>query len=264
MESERPDAHFHDPYARKLAGARGERIMATLPHSMRNAAWSVVARTWQFDHYIRQQVAGGTTLVVNLAAGLDTRPYRLDLPADLLWVEVDQPALLEEKAALLADATPRCRLERVALDLTLDAPRRALFEQLSRRSERALILTEGLIMYLSESEAIGLTQELARYPAFQTWITDLISPRLLEMIDRDWGNALRAGGAPMRFAPPNGPAFFSGQGWKVVASHSTFSVAAQLKRLPWLMSLFAWLPGTDQFHARRPWAATCVLTRPGN
>jgi len=35
--------------------------------------------------------------VLNLAAGLDTRPYRLNLPPDFAWVEADLPELLAEK-----------------------------------------------------------------------------------------------------------------------------------------------------------------------
>jgi Leucine carboxyl methyltransferase len=57
-------------------------------------------------------------MVVNLAAGLDTRPYRMDLPSSRLWVEVDLPDLLDYKEEVLKSESPRCRLERVRLDLS--------------------------------------------------------------------------------------------------------------------------------------------------
>ena len=46
-------------------------------------------------------------MVVNLAAGLDTRPYRMDLPSSLLWVEVDLPDLLDYKEGVLKSESPR-------------------------------------------------------------------------------------------------------------------------------------------------------------
>jgi len=117
LETERPDAVFRDPWARRLAGQRGEDILAAVPASARKAAWAFVARTYNFDHYIQDQVRRGVTLVVNLAAGLDTRPYRLELPRTLRWVEVDQPELLAEKTAAMSGIEPVCELQRIPLDL---------------------------------------------------------------------------------------------------------------------------------------------------
>ncbi len=67
-----------------------------------------VARTYAFDRLIDQALAEGVDLVVNLAAGLDARPYRMALPPSLRWVEVDLPEILDYKTDALASATPRC------------------------------------------------------------------------------------------------------------------------------------------------------------
>lgn len=75
LESERVDAWFRDPLARRLAGQRGERIAEGMPFANRNA-WSFVARTALIDRFIAESIQQGANLVVNLAAGLDTRPYR--------------------------------------------------------------------------------------------------------------------------------------------------------------------------------------------
>src|SRR6185503_4200839 len=87
MESERRDAHFRDPWARRLAGDRGFEIVRKLPRG-KATAWAMIVRTILFDEVtlrlVREQ---GVRTVVNLAAGLDTRPYRLPLPEDLAWVE---------------------------------------------------------------------------------------------------------------------------------------------------------------------------------
>src|SRR4029078_1946856 len=79
-ESERPDAVFHDPFARKLAGDKGEQIANAIAFGRENS-WSFVARTFLFDEIIMRHVSEGYDMVLNLAAGLDARPYRMDLPS---------------------------------------------------------------------------------------------------------------------------------------------------------------------------------------
>lgn len=260
LESERPDAHFQDPYARLLAGPKGEEILRDLPKPMRNAAWSVIARTVQVDRIVLAEIAAGATMVINLAAGLDTRPYRLALPADLRWIEVDQEGLLEEKTALLTDAAPRCQLERVALDLTDETARNAFFTRLSAEGRRALVITEGLIMYLPEAAVASLARELARHTRFRRWATDLMSPRLLRMIEESWGTVLRAGNSPMQFAPET-PSWFEPLGWKVLECRSSMMEARRLRRLPWHMQFLSRFIGGEDFHPGRPWSGCCLLER---
>jgi O-methyltransferase involved in polyketide biosynthesis len=57
--------------------------------------------------HIREQWKEGADMVVNLAAGLDTRPYRMDLSSSRLWVEVDLPDLLDYKEEVLKGESPR-------------------------------------------------------------------------------------------------------------------------------------------------------------
>lgn len=259
VESERKDAHFRDPFARRLAGVRGEEIYRSLPKPMRNAAWSVVARTVQFDRIVMDAVAEGSTMVINLAAGLDTRPYRLPLPPTLTWVEVDEAPLFEEKRAILADAMPVCHLERVALDLTREAERHELFVQLNARAHQALVLTEGLIMYLPQPAVESLARELAQHNNFLHWATDIISPRLLRMIDDSWGNVLREGNSPMQFAVET-PDWFETVGWRVLECRSAMIEAKGLHRLPWLLRLMAGLVG-ERYNPKQPWSGSCLLER---
>ena len=97
MESERPDALFHDPYARRLAGERGERILASVPKA-RVWAWPIVVRTAVMDELILWAIErDGVDTVLNLAAGLDTRPFRLPLLPSLRWIEVDFPDVIAYK-----------------------------------------------------------------------------------------------------------------------------------------------------------------------
>src|SRR5213076_1466650 len=102
MESERPDAIFRDPYAARLAGERGRLIVEKMPKG-RAFAWPMIVRTAILDELILRTIArDGVDCVLNLAAGLDARPWRLPLPATLRWVDVDHPEMIEYKEAGLA------------------------------------------------------------------------------------------------------------------------------------------------------------------
>lgn len=259
-ETGRPDAVFRDPYARVLAGERGERIADALP-SGNNMQWAVVARTYAFDRYITREVAAGTDLVVNLAAGLDARPYRLDLPPSLTWVEVDLPEILDYKEEILRDARPVCALERVRLDLSNHDARRGLFAGLGRRASRALVVSEGLVIYLMPGEVGALARDLAGPPSFQRWVVDVASPGLLKMIKEQTGELVQQAGAPYLFAPREGPAFFERDGWQVLGVRSLLKTAAKLHRLPIFLRMMAMLPEGSQPAGDRPWSGVCLLGR---
>ena len=158
-ENDRPDAVFRDPFAKRLAGSRGQEIATSMPFSERQT-WAWIARTYLVDQFITEQLAQGVDMVVNLAAGLDARPYRMDLPSSLKWIEVDLLELLSYKESILKDEVPGCRLERVALDLSNAAARRELFDRLARQASKVLIITEGILVYLSAEEVIALAQDL--------------------------------------------------------------------------------------------------------
>jgi methyltransferase (TIGR00027 family) len=230
MESERSDALFHDPYARRLAGEKGAEIVRTLKDG-NSMAWAMIVRTQVIDEIVMAEVnTDGIDLVVNLAAGLDARPWRLALPATLHWVDVDLPDILTYKLDTLADEKPRCSYEAVKADLTDALVRRELFARLGARSKRALILSEGLLIYLNDSDVGALASDLHAVPSFTRWVIDLASPRLLKMMSKSWGKAVASGNAPFKFAPPNGTDFFRDFGWEERAYHSTMEEAERLDR----------------------------------
>jgi methyltransferase (TIGR00027 family) len=258
-ESERPDALFHDPFARKLAGARGEQIAQEMQQGQRYE-WPYVSRTIRFDQIIREQVKQGADMVINLAAGLDTRPYRMELPAALKWIEVDLPAMIDYKEEVLAGEKPRCALERVRLDLADVAARRQLFQRLGSSAKKVLILTEGLLIYLTRDENTALAQDLAAQPNFREWAIDLCSPGLLKMLQQNLG-ALEKAGSPLKFGPEEGPDFFTASGWKPVEVYSMLKTAAGIKRLPFFLRLMALLPESNGRQGSRPWGGVIRLTR---
>jgi methyltransferase (TIGR00027 family) len=259
-ETERPDAVFRDPFARRLAGSRGEQIAKSMPFSER-AAWAWVARTVLFDELILEQIQQGVDMVVNLAAGLDARPYRIALPASLRWIEVDLPAILDYKQEILAGEKPVCSLERVRLDLSDLAARRSLFEKLGRGAAKVLILAEGLLIYLEPPEVAALARDLSAPPAFQRWILDLASPGLVRLMQKKMGSQLREAGAPFKFGPAEGPDFFVPFGWKPIDVRSPLKTAARLKRLSFGMKIAALLPASNGAQGSRPWSGICLFDK---
>ena len=230
MESERPDALFHDPYARKLAGDQGERIVASMKKG-RAWAWPMIVRTAVLDELILRTIEReGVDTVLNLAAGLDARPYRLPLPSSLRWIEVDFPDVIAYKTSQLTDARPACKLEHVGIDLTDLQRRRVLFGQVGAAARRVLVVSEGLLIYLTPEQVAALARDLATPSAFRWWLIDLASPRLLKMMERTWGRAVAAGNAPFQFAPAEGTTFFQPAGWREAEFRSMWEESLRLKR----------------------------------
>jgi methyltransferase (TIGR00027 family) len=245
-ESDRKDALFHDPLARRLAGTRGEEIARAMHDANRNS-WAFVSRTVAFDEFILAEVARGVDVVVNLAAGFDTRPYRLALPSSLLWIEVDLPRLVAAKRELLVDEKPACVVERIETDLADAVARRNLFAKIGARGRDVLVVSEGLLVYLSEEEVAALARDLA-------------SPGLLKMLQKGFGQKLKDAGAPLRFGPEAGTAFFKPHGWQPKSVASSLKTGARIRRLPLLLKLIALLPESPK-PGRRPWSGICLMER---
>jgi methyltransferase (TIGR00027 family) len=259
-ETERTDALFRDPYAERLAGKMGVDIANTLPEG-NSHAWAWVARTYLFDQFIAQEIEQGTDMIVNLAAGLDARPYRMPLPASLHWIEVDLPEILTYKEGILANEQPACALERIRMNLSDVSARRALFADLARRASRILILTEGLLIYLSAEEVARLAKDLAAGSHFRRWIMDLASPGLLRMMQRTTGKQLSQVGAPFKFAPADGPAFFTAHGWEPIDVKGLLKTATRFKRPPFFLRLLGRLPEQKGPAGNRPWSGVCLFKK---
>jgi methyltransferase (TIGR00027 family) len=258
-ESSRTDALFRDPYAERLAGERGKAIAASAPRSMRTG-WPIVMRTKSMDDLVLASVADGCDCVLCLAAGFDTRPYRLALPVRLRWIEADLPAITEEKEQLLAGEKPSCQVVREKVDLADASARAAFLDRSLVGVTKALVLTEGLLVYLTEDVVRDLSRDLTR-PAIKWWMFDTVSPPIRATLMREMKTLSRA---PMLFAPPNGVAFFEALGWKARDIVSSFHEALRLKRLPPLLRFLAMLPfppPDPRNVAKAPWSAVVRLER---
>ena len=163
-ETRRPDALVRDPYALEMVGRlaydfgkfKGDQASQT----------GIAIRTAVLDEAVGSFLAahpGG--VVLNLAAGLDTRFYRVGEPA-ARWYEVDLPNAAALRRQIFgacgydAEETDRHRfiagsvLEPAWLDAVEAAP-----------GTPVLVIVEGLLMYLTREEIRTLLHSLAvRFP----------------------------------------------------------------------------------------------------
>lgn len=262
-ESRRPRAVFHDPLAERLADGRGEAVARYLGHSTM-LDWSVTVRTAIIDDFMAEALRAGVDTVLNLGAGFDTRPYRLALPADLRWIEVDFAPVMDFKARRLVGETPRCQLERVGLDL-LDKPARAaFFARVNAGARSVFVLSEGLVSYLDLAQAGSLAEELAHQSQFQYWVTDYFASAFKKFFQAGrFGRRMQAH-APVLFYPENWHAFFADHGWAVAQMRYLAEEGRRLNRPPphsWIVrSVLRFLPAEK--HAALDRMAGYALLKP--
>lgn len=265
LESDRPDAVFHDPHAWRLAGDRGKAIAKGLGGSAVMAV-AMAVRTRVIDEVILDAIAhDGVDVVLNLAAGLDSRPYRLALPSDLTWVEVDLPPMIAYKTEVLAEDRPACRLERVALDLADRAGRQALFARVTAMGARILVLTEGLLVYLTPDMVGALADDLHAMPQAVRWVSDVIGPDIVaRRRRRRWARHMDAANLSMQFAPDRPSAFFGEHGWQTHAYRSSMEEGRRLRReFPGarLWRWLRWLAPAEQ-RERLRWMSGIIVLAP--
>jgi len=171
IETERPDGLVRDPFASRLAGARGMAIARSLPQ-IEIMCFGVGIRSRFLDELVFDAIGDGKAgTVLNLGAGLDTRPWRLDLPRDLRWIEVDLPAISDYKRSILEGETPKCKLERLTADLTNPEQRAAALR--AAGPDPALLITEGLLSYLPAASVEALAAEPVRVGGVRYWLLDI-------------------------------------------------------------------------------------------
>lgn len=234
-ESERPDALFRDPLAGLLSGEKGRQIARSMPDD-RTMEFIMTVRTTAIDRLILSAIAQGVGTVLNLGAGLDTRPYRMSLPKELRWIEADFPRMIEYKDEKLADTRPICAFERVAIDLSDRPARQALLERVGREAQSVLVITEGVIIYLDDDEAGRLAQDVLAVPTIRFWIQDYYGPEPRRQ-RASLRQKLKA--APFLFRDPDWFGFFAKHGFVSNQTISTRQEALRVGRRPPFLSLTA-------------------------
>lgn len=166
QESTREDRLFDDPYASAFVAAApvefpeapsGEAEHAALgPLASLGTRFYVsgVIRTRFFDDYLMAAAAAGCRQVVLLAAGLDTRAFRLAWPEGTRLFEIDLPDVIEFKNSVLASRAARPRCERITVEADLREDWAARLTKAGFDGARPTAwLAEGLMLYLTGGEA---------------------------------------------------------------------------------------------------------------
>jgi len=167
-ESDRPDRLFDDPFAAAFVAAMPDAFAGDSSRSDdakrvgARIALHVVVRTRFYDDYLVAATADGIRQVVLLAAGLDTRAFRLPWPAGTTVFEVDLPEMQAFKEDVLAQtgASPSARRASVAADLTADWTGALTWAGFDPAQPTAW-LVEGLLVYLSADDAARLLETVA-------------------------------------------------------------------------------------------------------
>jgi len=248
----RPDRLFSDRFAKILIGDAGPSIAARMPNT-RQAAWSVVIRTHVIDQLIHDAIARGADCVVNLGAGLDTRPYRMNLPKNFRWIEVDFPKMVNFKNSKLANENPICDFSRVAVDLSSDDERRSFLATLPKEGRSILVLTEGVLPYLEETNVAKLAEELRQTDHVTDWICDYFSPKFFALSQMGKSKSVMKH-APFVFCPVDFFGFFTRHGWTKLQITYLIPEGIRLGRtidLPWYKRLMiSFMPRDRQKNLR--------------
>jgi methyltransferase (TIGR00027 family) len=185
LEAESDDAFVRDPFAERLAGERGMAMLQALPYPAM-MRFGVAIRTRFLDELLLEALAAHPiSTVLSVGCGLDTRPWRLELPAELRWVEVDFADMLEYKEARMAGETPRCRRERLSADLNQAEGRMALYQ--AAGTEPALMITEGLLMYLPGATVEAMAAEAWQESGIAHWMSDVTTSAFATAIGTEGG-----------------------------------------------------------------------------
>ncbi len=236
-ESHRPDRLFEDPLAALLAGDEGFSQLDAEPAEARDNPYLAI-RTHFFDDWL-ERVTRQSSLrqVVLLAAGMDTRAYRLNWPTDLVLFELDRPVLLQLKAELLSStaATARCERRLVGVDLERDAWAEHLRAAGFRDDAGSVWLAEGFFEYLEAPAVDSIFAVTAALSAPTSRLAaDFISEDFLRS---PWMTAylaqLEQRGTPWRFGTNQPEALLARHGWLVDAVTQPGEPGAGADRWPW-------------------------------
>jgi methyltransferase (TIGR00027 family) len=232
-ESAREDRLFEDPLAELLAGEEGRALLAAEPAE--NPYLPI--RTRWFDDWLRGAAADGIRQVVVVAAGMDTRAFRLPWPAGTRWWELDRPDLLRLKDDLLegARARPRCSRIPLGVDLVEDTWAASLIASGLRPDRPSAWLLEGVLCYLGEPDAERLLDRVSGLAAPGSRLGADLPSR--ELLDSEWTRPylrrLEEAGTPWRFGHDRPEEPLEARGWRQVRAVQPGEAGAGAERWPW-------------------------------
>ena len=221
VESARADYLFNDPWAAGLAGADG---LAWVSNRPPDSLVPMILRIRFFDDFL-QRITQESALsqVVLMAAGLDTRAYRLAWPAGTVIFELDQPAVLHDKEQILryAGALTGCARHPIEVDLT-GLWKEPLINAGFNPAEPSVWLMEGFLFYIPTESISKLLDEVNNLSAAGSWLGfDIINRiTLTSPFTRQWIGMQANSGAPWIGWLDDPAGFLSSRGWKTTLSQA--------------------------------------------
>lgn len=196
-----------------LAGEEGLRLMKKAVDEVGDQP-AIAIRTAFIDEKYKEALSEGIRQVVILAAGMDSRPYRLDFPEGVKVFELDQPEVLEYKTQKLSHVTPKCIRQAIGIDLREEWQHK-LLEAGFKRGEKTLWSVEGLLMYLSEEQVVTLFDRINTLASpNDILLFDIFTRTMLEAPHMEKQlRFLNSIGAPWKFGTNDPEDFMSQLGW---------------------------------------------------
>ena len=225
-ESARADHLFEDPWAETLIGKEGAEWLAQRPE---DSTIPMAIRTRFFDDFlldISRRYA--IRQVVLMAAGLDTRAFRLDWPAGTCLFELDQPEVLQYKEGVLqaAGARPACQRRLIETDLTNPWQEKLLGGNFDAKLPSVWLL-EGFLFYLSNESITQVIDSVTNLAAPGSWMGfDIINSIMLTSTwTRPWVEMQAGMGAPWIGTLDAPQEFLAQRGWQAVLTQAGASDA---------------------------------------
>jgi methyltransferase (TIGR00027 family) len=221
MESAREDRLFHDPWAAALAGKEGDEW---IKQRSADSVAPIVLRTRFFDDFLQRiTTQNGIRQVVLMAAGLDTRAFRLSWPDQTRLIELDHPSVLKYKEQVLgtAGAQPACVRQIIEVDLT-DPWGEALTEAGFDPRQPSGWLLEGFLFYLSNQSITHILDEVTCLAAPGSWMGfDIMnSITLTSPLTRQWVEMQANLGASWIGTMDDPEGFLTRRGWKATLTQA--------------------------------------------
>ena len=218
LETDSADGFVRDPFAARLAGERGMAMFHALPHPQM-MRFGIGVRSRFLDELLLEALATEKiATVLCLGCGLDTRPWRLALPPELRWIEVDFADMLDYKNALMSAETPRCRREFITADVNDAAQRRNIYAAVGPGP--ALMITEGFLMYLPAATVHALAAEACAASGIAHWISDITTTAFMTAIGMNMPQSVRDVQARDCLNGEQILETIQGQGWRTAAHRS--------------------------------------------
>lgn len=219
-ENELDDAFVSDPFAARLCGERGFAILRELPYANVMRIGMAIRTRFLDDLLLEALQSHSIATVLSVGSGLDARPWRLNLDGNLRWIEADFADILDYKDRLMQGEKAQCRRERLSVDVNDPAQRQLLYE--SAGSKSALMITEGVLMYLPGTTVQALAAEASNRTNIRHWISDITTSAFSRVLGAgaDTTASIRHVQAPDRLEGEQILDTILGSGWAIAAKRS--------------------------------------------